>query len=86
MASRRRNVRGGGGARAPRAVVMGFTDEQLRACVLDGGTRFVAPRQVTTDMNGRIRKVSDERNFAGSLRRPPPPGALPGSSRADSSD
>ena len=24
----------------------GFTDEQLRACVLDGGTRFVAPGQV----------------------------------------
>ena len=28
---------------APLAAVMGFTEEQMRACVLDGGTRFVAP-------------------------------------------
>ena len=40
---------------------MGFTEEQLRACVLDGGTRFVAPGQVTYYLNGRIREVSDER-------------------------
>ena len=40
---------------------MGFTEEQMRACVLDGGTRFVAPGQVTYRPNGRIRKVSDER-------------------------
>ena len=26
-----------------------FTEEQMRACVLDGGTRFVAPGQVTYD-------------------------------------
>ena len=40
---------------------MGFTEEQMRACVLDGGTRFVAPGQVTYDEDGDIRKVSDER-------------------------
>ena len=40
---------------------MGFTDEQLRACVLDGGTRFVAPGQVTYDEDGDIDKVSAER-------------------------
>ena len=39
----------------------GFTDEQLRACVLDGGTRFVAPGQVTYYEDGYIDKVSDER-------------------------
>ena len=44
--------------------VMGFTEEQLRACVLDGGTRFVAPGQVTYwehDGTGLINEVSDER-------------------------
>ena len=40
---------------------MGFTEDQLRACVLDGGTRFVAPGQNTYRPNGRIDKVSDER-------------------------
>ena len=40
---------------------MGFTEEQLRACVLDGGTRFVAPGQVTYWSLGEIRNVSDER-------------------------
>ena len=41
---------------------MGFTEEQMRACVLDGGTRFVAPGQVTYwSHDGSIRKVSDER-------------------------
>jgi len=43
---------------------MGFTEEQMRACVLDGGTRFVAPGQVTyyegSDVD-IIQKVSDER-------------------------
>ena len=38
-----------------------FTEEQMRACVLDGGTRFVAPGQVTYYPNGRIKEVSDER-------------------------
>ena len=38
-----------------------FTEEQMRACVLDGGTRFVAPGQVTYYKSGGIRKVSDER-------------------------
>ena len=41
--------------------MMGFTEEQLRACVLDGGTRFVAPGQVTYDEDGWIEEVSDER-------------------------
>ena len=41
---------------------MGFTEEQMRACVLDGGTRFVAPGHVTYDEQyGIISKVSDER-------------------------
>ena len=41
---------------------MGFTEEQMRACVLDGGTRFVAPGQVTYYYEGGpIEKVSDER-------------------------
>ena len=40
---------------------MGFTEEQMRACVLDGGTRFVAPGQVTYWHDGDIREVSDER-------------------------
>ena len=42
---------------------MGFTEEQLRAGVLDGGTRFVAPGQVTynKDVPDLIEKVSDER-------------------------
>ena len=39
----------------------GFTEEQMRACVLDGGTRFVAPGQVTYFDNGLIWKVSAER-------------------------
>ena len=39
---------------------MGFTEEQMRACVLDGGTRFVAPGQVTY-WYGCIGEVSDER-------------------------
>ena len=39
-----------------------FTEEQMRACVLDGGTRFVAPGQVIGyDSDGRIDEVSDER-------------------------
>ena len=38
-----------------------FTEEQLRACVLDGGTRFVAPGQVTYDEDGWIEEVSAER-------------------------
>ena len=38
-----------------------FTEEQMRACVLDGGTRFVAPGQVTYYDSGFIDKVSDER-------------------------
>ena len=37
-----------------------FTEEQMRACVLDGGTRFVAPGQVTY-AGDYIDKVSDER-------------------------
>ena len=37
-----------------------LTEEQMRACVLDGGTRFVAPGQVTYRMDGNL-KVSDER-------------------------
>ena len=48
----------------PRGPGMGFTEEQLRACVLDGGTRFVAPGQVTYwehDGTGLINEVSDER-------------------------
>ena len=45
----------------PRGRGMGFTEEQMRACVLDGGTRFVAPGQVTYDEDGLINKVSDER-------------------------
>ena len=41
---------------------MGFTEEQMRACVLDGGTRFVAPGQVTYNAEyGYISEVSDER-------------------------
>ena len=40
---------------------MGFTEEQLRACVLDGGTRFVAPGQVTYWHEDIITYVSDER-------------------------
>ena len=41
---------------------MGLTEEQLRACVLDGGTRFVAPGQVTYYWEGGpIGEVSDER-------------------------
>ena len=41
---------------------MGFTEEQMRACVLDGGTRFVAPGQVTyNEEEGYIDEVSDER-------------------------
>ena len=40
---------------------MGFTEEQMRACVLDGGTRFVAPGQVTYWRDGDIKEVSDER-------------------------
>ena len=45
------------------AAGMGFTEEQMRACVLDGGTRFVAPGQVTYDdwYVGGIKEVSDER-------------------------
>ena len=40
-----------------------LTEEQMRACVLDGGTRFVAPGQVTynKDVPDLIEKVSDER-------------------------
>ena len=38
-----------------------LTEEQMRACVLDGGTRFVAPGQVTYRDDGSIREVSDER-------------------------
>ena len=39
-----------------------FTEEQMRACVLDGGTRFVAPGQVTYhEEYGWIEEVSDER-------------------------
>merc|ERR1712185_542041 len=50
-------------AAAPPAAEVGFTEEQMRACVLDGGTRFVAPGQVTyydfaPDI---IEEVSDER-------------------------
>ena len=37
-----------------------FTEEQMRACVLDGGTRFVAPGKGTYD-DGWIDEVSDER-------------------------
>ena len=51
------------GPAPPAAVVMGFTEEQMRACVLDGGTRFVAPGQVTYNEYYRdiIAEVSDER-------------------------
>ena len=51
-------------AAAPPAAEVGFTEEQMRACVLDGGTRFVAPGQVTyvdEEYGGGIREVSDER-------------------------
>ena len=39
---------------------MGFTDEELRAWVLDGGTRFVPP-QNTYDDDGYIKDFSAER-------------------------
>ena len=38
-----------------------MSEEQLRACVLDGGTRFVAPGEVEYDWRDRIEKVRDER-------------------------
>ena len=40
-----------------------FTEEQMRACVLDGGTRFVAPGQVTyfEEDSDYLEEVSDER-------------------------
>ena len=40
---------------------MGFTEEQLWACVLDGGTRFVAPGQNEYYSTGGIREASAER-------------------------
>ena len=44
------------------ALAKGFTEEQMRACVLDGGTRFVAPGQVTYWRDdGDINYVSAER-------------------------
>ena len=49
------------GPAPPAAVLMGLSDEQMRACVLDGGTRFVAPGQVTYRGDGIIKKVSKER-------------------------
>ena len=45
----------------PIARDMPFTVEQMRACVLDGGTRFVAPGKVTYYSWGFIDKVSAER-------------------------
>ena len=39
---------------------MGFTDEELRAWVLDGGTRFVPPQNEYDD-DGNIKEVSAER-------------------------
>ena len=38
-----------------------LTEEQMRACVLDGGTRFVAPGQVTYYDWGEVKEVSAER-------------------------
>ena len=38
-----------------------LTEEQMRACVLDGGTRFVAPGQVTYWGEDMITHTSDER-------------------------
>ena len=39
---------------------MGFTDEEVRAWVLDGGTRFVPPQNKHDD-DGDIKEVSAER-------------------------
>ena len=40
---------------------MGFTEEQLRAWVLDGGTRFVPPQNTYHEEYGYIEEVSAER-------------------------
>ena len=40
---------------------MGFTDEELRAWVLDGGTRFVPPQNTYHEEYGYIEEVSAER-------------------------
>ena len=40
---------------------MGFTEEQMRACGRDGGTRVVAPGQVPYYSDGDIDYVSDKR-------------------------
>ena len=40
---------------------MGFTDEELRAWVLDGGTRFVPPQNKYNEEYSYIKEVSAER-------------------------